>query len=143
MQSKGVLIMKRRTKTTASVCAAVAGCGAAAGIALMIGSTDAVQTASARTAPSAAKTVPSGLSAAYRFLTSASSTVMPTSLGSNVVGLPGGYGVNPSLGREAGSIGTERLCLVPARTGSCLLLGSGSSGCGPNAFVERQVCGSC
>jgi hypothetical protein len=130
--------MKRLAKTTASVCAAVVGCGAAAGMALTIGSEDVGQIASARTASSAAKTVPSGLSAAYRFLTSGSSTVMPTKLGSNVVGLPGGYGVNPSLGRRAGSIGTERLWLVPGRTGSCLLLGSGSSGCGPNAFVERQ-----
>lgn len=130
--------MKRRTRTTAWACAAVAGCGAAAGIALTIGGADAQQTASARTSSNTAHTVPSGLSAAYRFLTSGSSKVMPKNLGSNVVGLPGGYGVNPSLGREAGSIGTERLWLVPGRAGSCLLLGSGSSACGPNAFIERR-----
>lgn len=139
-----LLTIKGLRTTTARVLVAVVGSGVAAGIALTVGvaegSNQAVTTTRAtqrQVAPNVAGIVPSGLAASYRFLTSSSSAALPTSLTSDL-GWTGSYGANPSLGREAGSIGTEHLWLVPGDSGSCLELDSGYSACGSNALAEQQ-----
>lgn len=135
--------MMRHLSVRASfVCVAVFGCGAAAGIALTVGLTagnhaGTPTTLIRQTTSSSPRTVPSDLGLAYGFLTSASSAGMPASIASNL-GWPGAHGVNPALGREAGSVGTERLWLVPGRSESCLELDAGDSACGSNELVERQ-----
>ena len=117
---------------------AVVACGVAVAIVLVVGVADGSSRHGQDRSAGAAKTVPRNLASSYGFLTSPSSVVLPRGLGSAVVGLPGGYGINPSLGREAGSVGTHHLWLIPGRSGSCLELADGGSACGPNAFVARQ-----
>jgi len=134
--------MKRLTRTTVRVCTAVVACGGAVGIALTVGvavgSNQAASPTTTRTALSAAATVPpSDLASSYRFLTAASSTPLPTSLASNL-GWASSYGISPSLGRDAGSIGTERLWLVPGSSGSCLELSDGGSVCASNPVAEQR-----
>lgn len=125
-------------KTTARVGVAVVACGVAVAIALVVGVADGSSRHGQDRSAGAVKTVPRDLASSYGFLTSPSSTVLPRGLGSAVVGLPGGYGINPSLGREAGSVGLHHLWLIPGRSGSCLVLAAGGSACGPNAFIARQ-----
>lgn len=139
-----LLTMKGLKTTTARVLVAVVGSGVAAGIALTVGVAEGSNRAATTTratqrqaAPSVAETVPTGLAASYRVLTSSSSATLPTSLTSDL-GWTGSYGANPSLGREAGSIATEHLWLVPGDSGSCLEVDSGYSACGSNALVEQQ-----
>jgi hypothetical protein len=134
--------MRRLAKLTAKASLTLVACGVAAGIALTVGvaaGSDQPSPATSAThiSPSPAATVPSDLASSYRLLTSAASTVLPTSLASNLE-WAAGYGVNPSLGRDAGSIGVEHLWLVPGSSQSCLELASGSTACGPNTLVEQQ-----
>lgn len=134
--------MKGLRKTTARVCVAVVACGVAAGIALTVGvaagsNQRTPTTLATQTTSRVAATVPSDVASSYRFLASSSSTGLPTSLASSL-GWAAGYGVNPSLGRKAGSVGTQHLWLVPGSSQTCLELDSGGSACGSNALVEQR-----
>jgi len=136
--------MKRATKATVRIFIAIVSCGVAVGIALAVGvasgSTQGSQDphpGATRAASSVIATVPAELSSSFALLTSETSAVMPTSLAANL-GWAADDGVNPSLGREAGDVGSERLWLVPGSSESCIELDSGYSGCGSNALVEQQ-----
>lgn len=133
--------MKLLKKTTARVFVAVVACGSAAGIALTVGvaaGSDQGTSTPTRVVSAVAASVPSGLATSYRVLGASSSTAMPTRLGSDLGYAKQGYGVNPSLGREAGSVGNQHLWLVPGSSGSCLELGDGGSACGSNAVTEHR-----
>ena len=81
-------------------------------------------------------TVPGALTSSYRFLTSASMPRRPAGV-VRVKGVPGGE-VVVSPGREAGTIGHERLWMVLGRSHSCIAIDDGGGACGPNWLVARQ-----
>lgn len=134
--------MKRLTKATGRVVAAVVASGVAVGIALTVGvavgsnsgAPSPQTTPTTQTPSNVAPSVSADLASAYGFLAAGSSTAMPTTLASDVEG----FGVTPSLGREAGSFGALHLWLVPGDSGSCLELDDGGSACGPNTVAEQQ-----
>ena len=135
-----LLTVKRVGKTAARLGVTVVACGVTVGIALTVGvatGSNQENPATSQTASSMAKAVTSGLASSYGFLTSPSATAMPASLGSDL-GWAGGYGVNPSLAREAGIAGGEYLWLVPGSSETCLELDSGYSSCGSNTLVQKQ-----
>lgn len=132
--------MQRLTRTAARVCAAVVACGTAVGIALTVGvalgSNDQPAQSHIRGSVVSTQAVPSDLASSYGFLTSPSAIALPAGLTSQIDG--SGYGINPSLGREAGSVKTERLWLIPGSSGSCIEIDDGGSACGSNTLVEQQ-----
>jgi len=81
-------------------------------------------------------TVPVALAASYRFLTSASTPRRPAGV-VRVKGVRVGD-VVVSAGREAGTIGHERLWMVLRGAQSCIEIDDGGSACGPNWLVARQ-----
>lgn len=134
---RDVLIMKQLTKTTVRIFVAVIASGAMVGVALTVGVAAGSDSGSSspRTTASVAAAVPIDLASSFGVL--ASSTVLPSGLASDL-GWTQDYGVNPSLGHQAGAIGDQRFWLIPGSSQSCLELDSGYSACGSNRLVEQQ-----
>jgi hypothetical protein len=133
--------MKRLSNLTVRVCVAVVASGAAVGIALVVGVADGSNRPSAMTPTTqrtarVAETVPSDVASSFHFLTSTSSTPLPTSLASDLGSAAGG--VSPSLGRAAGSVGNQRLWLIPGSSQTCIETNSGYSACGSNTLLEQR-----
>lgn len=89
-----------------------------------------------------ATSIPSGLSDAFAALragrqsSDALSGAAATAISNT--GAFAHYGVNPSLSRLVGSLGGAPVWLAPGSTGSCLVLSSGASVCGPNETIAQR-----
>lgn len=135
--------MRRITRLPATLWASVVVAGITVGIVLAVG----VAFGSDRQGANAnhrrqhqavqrAEILASDIASSYGFLTASSSVQLPASLASDLG--PAAGAVTPTLAREAGSVGGQRLWFVPGSSESCIEVDSGASACGSNAFAERQ-----
>lgn len=138
--------MRRLLRTAARLSVAVIASGAAIGIALTVGIAEGTNSHQGPSRVSGvqssakalmASAVPSDLGSSFPALNS-SSTPLPDGLATSLGSAGQGYGLNPTLGRQMGTVDSQQIWLVPGSSGSCLEVASGGTACASNATAEQD-----